>query len=596
MKLLFCDTCGFSLSEKEAANPDPSGLTLCGKCRGAEPIIIPNDEANPNVVVVTSASPPAGTGTKPTRTLNLNAIRAQVAAEKPASVLAPVPPPKKSPLTAILLGAAVLLCVAAGALLMKGDGSTTPETAVIDKKSGPPRPPVPPTPPAEVPPTEPKWAPTETDKKIIEKAASLLDQAEDYKRKNPDDVKGFRERVEKVISFYLNTPAAGEAARMLGRVRPDKPDLIGAEPVKVATPETSVTPETKTPDVSAPELPKLVATETDKRVIEGAAKLLDEADAYKMKNPADVRGYKTRLEKIVTFYNTTPAAVEAVRVLATVKLPVVVLKSFTEEEWAKAPNLLKDVNLERDVVDGKWRKENDEMICESGSHSRLQLNVAVPLEYDFKMVFTRKTGAIDVNQILGREDGQSFMLSMGCDLNSSMRLEFVENFKAEPKIHVEGAIRVGQQYTTIVQVRRSLVRVLLNGKQILEREFGAGGVRLRQEWKLKKPGSLGIGAHISTVQFHEAKLLDATTPTKLKIVSALYGDLAAGKTMDVTTKVQSQVNENALTITASNATFGGDPATGDKKHLKVEYSFDGREKKSKEAAEGAILSISNTGE
>jgi hypothetical protein len=84
-------------------------------------------------------------------------------------------------------------------------------------------------------------------------------------------------------------------------------------------------------------------------------------------------------------------------------------------------------------------------------------------------------------------------------------------------------------------------------------------------------------------------------PSKLKIVSAFYGDLPDGNKTDVTAKVQAKVHANALSVDASNDNFG-DPAEGVGKKLKVEYSFDGGDKKTKEAGENEKLEISNKGE
>jgi hypothetical protein len=86
----------------------------------------------------------------------------------------------------------------------------------------------------------------------------------------------------------------------------------------------------------------------------------------------------------------------------------------------------------------------------------------------------------------------------------------------------------------------------------------------------------------------------ATKPSKLIIEKAVYGDLPDGNKTDVTEKVQAMVNNDALSVDATNDNFG-DPAEGIGKKLKVDYVFEGA-KKSKEAAEGENLTISNKGE
>jgi hypothetical protein len=81
--------------------------------------------------------------------------------------------------------------------------------------------------------------------------------------------------------------------------------------------------------------------------------------------------------------------------------------------------------------------------------------------------------------------------------------------------------------------------------------------------------------------------------TRLFIRKAVYGDLANGKSDDVTEQVADLVRKNSLTVKADNATFG-DPAEGFVKKLRVDYLFDGV-KGSKTVNEGETLTLSEKG-
>jgi hypothetical protein len=81
---------------------------------------------------------------------------------------------------------------------------------------------------------------------------------------------------------------------------------------------------------------------------------------------------------------------------------------------------------------------------------------------------------------------------------------------------------------------------------------------------------------------------------KLVIVKAVYGDLPDGAKTDVTDKVKDMVKDGVLSVDATNDNFG-DPAEGIVKKLKVDYTFDGKEK-SKTVEENETLTVSNTGE
>jgi hypothetical protein len=85
----------------------------------------------------------------------------------------------------------------------------------------------------------------------------------------------------------------------------------------------------------------------------------------------------------------------------------------------------------------------------------------------------------------------------------------------------------------------------------------------------------------------EGETLDIST--RLVIVKAVYGDLAGGKTDDVTEQLADLVRKNKLTTKADNETFG-DPAEGVVKRLKVDYLFDGK-RQTKTVGENETLAI-----
>jgi hypothetical protein len=96
--------------------------------------------------------------------------------------------------------------------------------------------------------------------------------------------------------------------------------------------------------------------------------------------------------------------------------------------------------------------------------------------------------------------------------------------------------------------------------------------------------------HSKTVA--EGEALDIST--QLVVLKAVYGDLPAGPSADVTTEVAALIEKNSLSVKVDNETFG-DPASGRVKKLRVDYTFDGKAK-SKTIAENATLTISNQGE
>jgi hypothetical protein len=114
------------------------------------------------------------------------------------------------------------------------------------------------------------------------------------------------------------------------------------------------------------------------------------------------------------------------------------------------------------------------------------------------------------------------------------------------------------------------------------------------EKKLRVEYTLNGVAATKTVDENATLKIDANDKVHLVIRKAVYGDLPDGKTVDVTKKVADLVNDNALSVAATNDNFS-DPAEGIEKKLKVDYTFDGAEK-SKTVTENETLTISATGE
>jgi hypothetical protein len=94
-------------------------------------------------------------------------------------------------------------------------------------------------------------------------------------------------------------------------------------------------------------------------------------------------------------------------------------------------------------------------------------------------------------------------------------------------------------------------------------------------------GRLRISANVNPISAKKSRLV---------IVKAVYGNLPKGKASDVTADVAEMIENDALKVTANNGNFG-DPAGGNVKKLRVDYTFDGW-KKSVTVKENETLTIS----
>jgi len=85
-------------------------------------------------------------------------------------------------------------------------------------------------------------------------------------------------------------------------------------------------------------------------------------------------------------------------------------------------------------------------------------------------------------------------------------------------------------------------------------------------------GGVGVGAADTATN----AVSMADVPTKLVVVHAVYGDMSnPAATTNVTKTVAAMVKDDTLNFHVDNGAFGGDPAEGRPKQLKVDYTIDG---------------------
>ena len=80
----------------------------------------------------------------------------------------------------------------------------------------------------------------------------------------------------------------------------------------------------------------------------------------------------------------------------------------------------------------------------------------------------------------------------------------------------------------------------------------------------------------SSPEPEEAATIDATHPSKLVINRALYETLDGSTAADVTRLIVKMVNDGKKFVRVKNEPLGGDPATGQYKQLRLEFTLDGK--------------------
>jgi len=239
-----------------------------------------------------------------------------------------------------------------------------------------------------------------------------------------------------------------------------------------------------------------------------ALALLEEAKVYKRTNMDDVYGYAEKLEQLTHAYRATPAGQEAQKLLAAVQYPDPQTQLAPDGAWSGAVNLMELIDTKKDVVGGKWSKSGSVLNVEPDKTTRIQLPYEPPDEYDFKIVFKRVGGEEDVNQMVTAR-GKALMWSMAASKNSWMGFECVQGkvtAGGAASVKVGKALENNRSYTSIVQVRKRVVRAFLDGKLVKEYRTDYSDFSMRNEWKLKNERVLGLGVHNSKVVFEKIEL------------------------------------------------------------------------------------------
>jgi hypothetical protein len=199
--------------------------------------------------------------------------------------------------------------------------------------------------------------------------------------------------------------------------------------------------------------------------------------------------------------HTTPPVVQPVAKLA--PTPIAPAKPGTI-------NLLPLIDPEKDAVEGKWELVDGELIGDKHNEARLEIPYRPPEEYDFTIAFTIKssTGGA-VGQSLAKAGhefvwiGFAFGNRFGFDLVNGSPLH------NNPTRTDQDRWKRDVQYVSEVQIRNGSVRGCLDGKLLSEWKTDYSDMSLRDKWKLRTPGVLGVSCQTRVI-FHRIEVREVT--------------------------------------------------------------------------------------
>jgi hypothetical protein len=269
------------------------------------------------------------------------------------------------------------------------------------------------------------------------------------------------------------------------------------------TPDRTDTAEKNTPPNNTPDTQRKTGEIPDVRDEVAVQRL---ALAKSLLQSDAVYACRDKLQDLISSYGSTPAAQNAKKLLAELKLP-----GADDGDWSKAVNLMPLLDPSADTVNGTWQSQNGVLTVERKPLARIEIPYTPPEEYDFRISFTRLDGEEDVNMMLVA-NGKSFLWSMGCDKNKAHGFEMVNNKDAKNSVtgvKVDQAVSNGTKHTAVVQVRRCLARAFLDGNMIREFTTDYGNVGMRKDWALRSD-VLGLGAHQGKTSFEKIEVREVT--------------------------------------------------------------------------------------
>lgn len=172
----------------------------------------------------------------------------------------------------------------------------------------------------------------------------------------------------------------------------------------------------------------------------------------------------------------------------------------SDQKWR---SLLDGIDVRRDVQAGDWRKGRDILEVSALEGARITLPVAPQGEYDFRVSFTRHVGSDSIALIFPYGSGQaSFEVDAWGENLAGIQNIDGKSIRDNPTKATGMRLRNGQRYTMTVEVRRGVVRGLLDGKVICSHKTDGADLSVVDLWSIPKRDHLGLGVWKSAATIH----------------------------------------------------------------------------------------------
>lgn len=188
--------------------------------------------------------------------------------------------------------------------------------------------------------------------------------------------------------------------------------------------------------------------------------------------------------------------------------------AFTAEP--KTENLLELVDVDDHAVKGRWQKSGNSLSVSAEAGARLMLPVRPRGEYDFRVTFTRRSGAHSVALmfVAGGKQATFEIDAWGQNLAGIQNIDG-RDMRQNGTVVRDQKLTNGQRYTAEVRVRHNRIEARLNDRVLATHESDGSDLSPLSVWALKDRQALGIGAWEADTVFHSIELREVSesTPT-----------------------------------------------------------------------------------
>jgi hypothetical protein len=205
--------------------------------------------------------------------------------------------------------------------------------------------------------------------------------------------------------------------------------------------------------------------------------------------------------------------------LLSLLLPTLAFTQEQQDQPEQWTDVIKMVDVDKHTVAGSWQVTDGSLTTNAENGSRAVLPIQPGTEYDFRVRFTRKSGANSIALVFvvaGRQ--VTFDIDGWSEHLSGIQQIGGRDMRAYRDEVASVTLQNGKEYTALVQVRKAKVSVFLDDQLLHAHETDGSDLSLLDLWRLPETKSLGLGAWNSATTFHAIEFRNVSGDAKLASV------------------------------------------------------------------------------